>query len=100
MQVDVRLSPGGDFFEAQVDGKHAGQLEFLRRDGAIVYTHTEVDPEFEGKGVGGVLARTALDAARAEGAKIVPLCSFVKNWIGKHPEYGDLLNDRSAGHEG
>ncbi|OUC99763.1 GNAT family N-acetyltransferase [Streptosporangium minutum] len=91
MQVDVKLSPGGEFFEAEVDGKHAGQLEFVRRDGVIVYTHTEVDAEFEGKGVGGALVRAALDGARAEGVKIVPRCPFVKTWIERHPDYADLV---------
>ncbi|MER5317732.1 GNAT family N-acetyltransferase [Streptosporangium roseum] len=91
MQVDVKLSPGGDFFEAEVDGKHAGQLEFVRRDGVIVYTHTEVDPEFEGNGVGGALVRVALDGARAEGVKVVPRCTFVKTWIERHPDYADLV---------
>ncbi|MET8334898.1 GNAT family N-acetyltransferase [Streptosporangium canum] len=91
MQVDVKLSPGGDFFEAEVDGKHAGQLEFVRRDGVIVYTHTEVDAEFEGNGVGGALVRAALDGARAEGVKIVPRCPFVKTWIERHPDYADLV---------
>ncbi|MFJ2028131.1 GNAT family N-acetyltransferase [Streptosporangium sp. NPDC087985] len=91
MQVDVKLSPGGGFFEAEVDGKHAGQLEFIRRNGVVVYTHTEVDAEFEGNGVGGTLARAALDAARAEGVKVVPRCPFVKAWIERHPDYADLV---------
>ncbi|MER5425164.1 GNAT family N-acetyltransferase [Streptosporangium roseum] len=91
MQVDVKLSPGGDLFEAEVDGKHAGQLEFVRRDGVIVYTHTEVDTEFEGNGVGGALVRVALDGARAEGVKVVPRCPFVKTWIERHPDYADLV---------
>ncbi|GAA4234214.1 hypothetical protein FHR32_002762 [Streptosporangium album] len=94
MQVDVTLSPGGDFFEAEVDGKHAGQLEFIRHNGVIVYTHTEVDDEFEGKGVGSALARAALDAARAEGVKVVPRCPFVKAWIERHPDYADLVKGR------
>lgn len=73
MQVDVKLSPGGDFFVAEVDGRRAGRLELVRRDGAIVYPHTTVEPEYEGNGVGSALVRTALDAARAEKAKVVPL---------------------------
>ncbi|MDP9847893.1 GNAT family N-acetyltransferase [Streptosporangium lutulentum] len=94
MQIDVTLSPGGDFFEAEVDGKHAGRLDLIRRGTVIVYPHTEVDPEFEGKGVGGELVRAALDAARAEGAKVVPSCWFVKGWIERHPDYADLVEGR------
>ncbi|MGV9772009.1 GNAT family N-acetyltransferase [Streptosporangium sp. NPDC003464] len=93
MQVEVKLSPGGDLFEAEMEGKHAGQLEFTRHEGLIIYTHTEVEPEFEGNGVGGALVRTALDAARAEGVKVVPRCPFVKTWIERHPDYADLVKD-------
>ncbi len=91
MHVDVKLSPAGGSYEAEVDGRHAGRLDFVRRDGVITYTHTEVDGEFEGKGVGALLVRTALDAARTEGARVVPLCPFVKGWIQRHPDYADLV---------
>ncbi|WP_030919535.1 GNAT family N-acetyltransferase [Streptosporangium amethystogenes] len=91
MQVDVKLSPGGDSFVATVDGRHAGRLELVRRDGVVVYPHTKVEPAYEGNGVGSALVRTALDAARAEGAKVVPLCWFVREWIDRHPDYADLV---------
>ncbi|GAA3160228.1 GNAT family N-acetyltransferase [Planomonospora alba] len=91
MNVSVEFVPEKGFYEATVDGEHAGQLELVRRDGVIVYTHTEVDPAFEGRGVGGALVRAALDAARAEGAKVRPRCSFVKNWIDRHPTYAELV---------
>ncbi|GAB2466855.1 GNAT family N-acetyltransferase [Streptosporangium sandarakinum] len=93
MQVDVRLLPGGGSYTAEVGGERVGRLDLSRHDGAIAYTHTEVDPRFEGRGVGGALVRVALDDARSEGAKVVPLCSFVSAWIRKHPEYADLVKD-------
>ncbi len=37
------------------------------------------------------LARGALEAARAEGLKVVPRCSFVSAYLGRHPEFNDLL---------
>jgi uncharacterized protein len=33
----------------------------------------------------------ALDQVRAEALKVIPQCPFVKAWIGKHPEYKDML---------
>ena len=63
-------------FELVVDGFTA--FAAYQRDGnAIVFTHTEVPPELQGQGVGSALARGALDAARAEGAEVVPLCPFI-----------------------
>ena len=77
-------------FELNVDGHLA--TEHYRRDGkVIVLVHTEVPPELSGKGVGSKLVKGVLDLVRGEGLKVVAECEFVKGWIGKHPEYADLL---------
>ncbi|HWV78594.1 MAG TPA: GNAT family N-acetyltransferase [Isoptericola sp.] len=77
------------------DGRRAGGAYYERRGDAgsavVVFTHTEVDPEFEGRGIGSQLAAGALDQVRAAGEKIVPLCPFIKAYVQRHPEYADLL---------
>lgn len=73
------------------DGRVAGFAEYRQRDGALELTHTVVEDEFEGQGVGGRLAREALDQIRADGLQVVPTCSFIGQWIDKHPEYADLV---------
>jgi predicted GNAT family acetyltransferase len=77
-------------FEAVVDGQ-LSILQYRIRPGTIVFTHTEVPPTLEGKGVGAALARAALDFARQENLKVLPLCSFVAAYIKRHPEYADLV---------
>ncbi|VXC81340.1 GNAT family N-acetyltransferase [Sphingomonas sp. 8AM] len=57
----------------------------------IVFTHTVVPPEIEGRGVGTKLIRGALDIVRDRGWKVVPQCPFVRAYIEKHPEMRDLL---------
>ena len=37
------------------------------------------------------LVRGALEAVRARGLKVVPRCDFVRAYMAKHPEFGDLL---------
>jgi predicted GNAT family acetyltransferase len=59
--------------------------------GVITFTHTEVPKELEGRGIGSALVRGALEAARAEGLKVSPRCSFVAHYIASHPEFQDLL---------
>ncbi|GEL21885.1 N-acetyltransferase [Pseudonocardia sulfidoxydans NBRC 16205] len=83
--------PDRSRFEILVDDEVAGRAFYQLRDGLIVFTHTEVDDRFGGRGIGGALARGALDAARARGLRVRPDCTFVKGWIDKHPEYADLL---------
>jgi predicted GNAT family acetyltransferase len=61
----------------------------------VVFIHTEVAPEFEGRGVGGALAKGALEDVRAGGQyDVIPLCPFIKGYIEKHPEYADLVHHR------
>lgn len=52
---------------------------------------TVVAPERNGEGLGSLLVRHVLDEARAQGLKVRPTCWFVEGWIGRHPEYADLL---------
>jgi len=85
--VIVTDNPDAKRFEAHADGVLAGFADYIRTDELMVFTHTEVDPAFEGKGVGSALARFALDAVRAEGThKVMPQCPFIKAWIAKHPD--------------
>lgn len=90
--VVVTNNPDQRRYEAHVDGALAGFAEYQLTHELIVFTHTEVDPSFEGKGVGGALARYALDDVRTHGThKVMPLCPFIKAWIGKHPDYIPLV---------
>jgi predicted GNAT family acetyltransferase len=70
------------------------QIAFTRyrlMPGIIVLAHTEVPPEFEGRGFGGLLARAALDHARAADLKVIVTCPFIAAWMRRHPEYNNLL---------
>jgi uncharacterized protein len=87
----VRDNAQANQYEIEVDGKVAGFVAYRRTDSTMALTHTEVDPAYEGRGLGSVLVRSALDAARAEGAAVRPFCPFVRQYIGRHPEYLDLV---------
>jgi uncharacterized protein len=86
--VDV---PASSRFEILVDGKLAGFVAYRRNDRKITFTHTEIDDAYGGQGLGGKLVRAALDNARAAGLDVLPQCPFVRGWIGKHPDYADLV---------
>lgn len=59
--------------------------------GTIAIDHTGVPPEFRNAGIALKLVQAGVDAARAEGLKIVPLCSYVQAQFRRHPEWADLL---------
>lgn len=86
----VQNNPAKHRYELEVEGHIAASYYQLSGD-VITFTHTEVPKELEGKGIGSRLVKGALDQVRATGLKIVPQCPFVKGYIGKHPEYADLL---------
>jgi len=77
-------------FEMNVEGYIAAAYYELS-DGVITFTHTEVPKELGGRGIGSQLAKAVLEQARAKGLKVVAQCPFVSGYIGKHPEYSDLL---------
>lgn len=94
MNADVTVMdvPERQRFEALVGADRVGFAAYQRAGNLIVFTHTEVDRAFEGRGVGGALVRYALDAVRAEGThSVLPVCPFVLAFIGQHHEYRDLV---------
>jgi uncharacterized protein len=91
MTVTVTDAPERNRYEARVDGELAGFAAYQRRGNLVVFTHTEVDPEFEGKGVGGAIAREVLDDVRRRELRALLRCPFLSDWATHHPEYDDLL---------
>jgi predicted GNAT family acetyltransferase len=92
MESTVRNNEAAGQFEIEIDGKIA-ITQYRLKPGRMVITHTEVPPELEGHGVGNSLARAALDYARREGLRVVPLCAFVSAFIRRHKEYQDLVDE-------
>lgn len=90
----VRDAPDRSRFEITVDGKLAGFSEYRSRPGRIVFTHTEVGDAYQGRGLAAKLVRAALDRARRLGLEVTPLCPYVAEYIRRHPEYLDLVDER------
>ena len=86
----VHDNPAEHRYELAVDGQTAFAA-YQREGDALVFTHTEVPPELEGRGVGSRLVAGALAEVRAKGLKVVPQCPFVAAYMERHPETRDLL---------
>ena len=70
-----------------------GKAEFLDRGGQRVFTHTEVDEHYEGRGLATILIAQALQETRDAGLRIVPRCPMVAAYVSKHDEYQDICVD-------
>lgn len=89
-EVVVSNNVAGRRYEAHVGDRLAGFAEYQLTDELVVFTHTEVDPSFEGRGVGSALARFALDDVAKGTRKALVVCPFINAWMAKHPEYERL----------
>ena len=89
-EPQVRDNEVAHRYEIGVGGEQ-GVLNYRRAPRTIDLLHTEVPPELRGRGLAKILAAAALDAARAEGLRVIPSCPFVRDYIQKHPEYAPLV---------
>jgi len=78
-------------YEVRDAGTVLGFAMFREEPGRIVFTHTVVKPEFEGRGIGTELARHVVAAAVTAGKAIVPECPFIAAYLAEHPEYADSV---------
>jgi predicted GNAT family acetyltransferase len=81
---------GKDKFKISVGGQTVGLAAFVDRGKQRVFTHTEVDDNFEGRGLATILITEALDETKAEGLRVVAVCPMVAAFLDKHHEFGDV----------
>ncbi|WP_078308332.1 MULTISPECIES: GNAT family N-acetyltransferase [unclassified Mycobacterium] len=88
-------APDHHRFEITADGELAGFTEYL--DTALgstdvrIFYHTEIDEKFGGRGLAGTLVQSALTSTRSTGRRIVPVCPYVRKFVGKHHEFDDVV---------
>ena len=90
-RIVVRDNPAEGRYELLVDERLVGLATYSLSGRTMTIPHSEVQPRFEGQGLGARLARFALDDARERGLRVVPRCPFVAAYIKRHPEYADLV---------
>ncbi len=78
-------------YEVRVGGELAGFLQYRAHPELIELVHTEIDEEFEGRGLGSQLILFALDDARERGLAVLPFCPFVNDYIQRHRQYVELV---------
>ena len=82
------------FRSAAYDGEtRIGVAEFDAQDGRWSITHTEVDPAYGGQGIARRLIEELIEAARRDGAKLVPVCSYAEKMMSGKAAYRDVLAD-------
>ncbi|HEX8563084.1 MAG TPA: GNAT family N-acetyltransferase [Flavobacterium sp.] len=81
------------FFRASDNGTQAGRITYVwAGTNKIIIDHTEVNPAYNGKGIGKQLVLAAADFARTHQLKVIPLCPFAKAFFSKNPGFEDILS--------
>lgn len=80
------------FFKAMEGYDEAGIMTYSwAGTDKFIIDHTEVNPNFKGQGVGNKLVMEAVNYARANQLKIIPLCPFAKSMFDRKLELNDVL---------
>lgn len=89
-ELVIRHNEAAHRFEADVPGGLA-RADYDLAGGVMRMVHTEVPHAQQGQGYAGQVVRAALDHARAQGLRVLPVCSYVRVYMQRHPEYRSLL---------
>ena len=90
--AEATVSAAEGKYTIAVDGLTVGLAAVADRGEQRVFYHTEVEERFGGRGLATILVAEALDATRADGKRIVPVCPMVAAFIKKHPEFNDITD--------
>ena len=86
----VKSGHKGAFVWTQ-DGKRLAEMTYTVAGSRVIIDHTTVDEVLRGKGAGAQLVRAAVEWARKENVKLLPLCPYARSVFDKTPEYSDVL---------
>ncbi|QHC86755.1 GCN5 family acetyltransferase [Empedobacter brevis] len=81
----------GVFVLLDENNKEVGELTFMLKEEQMLINHTGINPELRGQGLAEKLVLEAVDYARKNHLKIIPFCSYVSVYVGKHPEVQDVI---------
>ena len=90
--AEATVSAAEGKYTIAVAGETVGLAAVADRDNQRIFYHTEVEEQFGGRGLATILVAEALEATRADGKRVVPLCPMVAAFIKKHPEFNDITD--------
>ena len=92
MEIKNKTEGHNGAFYMEDAGKEIGLMHYqMQGEDKMIIDHTEVKPEYEGKGLGGELIKAGVEYARQHHIKILPLCPFAKKVFNITPDYADVL---------
>lgn len=90
MKYDIRHHQDQQRFEVELENLLC-VIDYQLNGKILTLPHVGVPQPLEGRGIAGELTRTALDWARTQNYRVIPVCPYVQAWLRRHPEYQDLI---------
>ena len=90
--MEIENNEADSRWEVKLDARVIAFVEYKSRPDRVTFIHTEVDPDFEGQGIGSRLARMILDDAVARGLRVTLYCPFIRSYVDRHPEYEQYID--------
>ncbi len=81
-------------FEVWIDG-YLSKLDYIKDGRNFVITHVGVYPELRGQGVAGKITQAGLEYAKANGLRVIPMCSYAAAYIRRNPQYAGLMKQHA-----
>lgn len=101
-EVEVRDNPGRRRFDILVGGEQAGFSMYTDpaedSDDQRIFYHTVIDDAFGGRGLAGILTRTALLTSVAEGRRIAAVCPYAAHWLRSHDDVEGFVDTVRPAH--
>lgn len=94
-KLEVTHNPEENRFEIQLEDLLA-KLDYMEDKDSILMMHVGVPVEFRGHGIAGVITRTALEYAKSKSLRVIPMCSYVRAYIKRNPQYVELTKIRNG----
>ena len=91
MSIRIEDAPARERYEIYDGEALAGFTQYRTSAGVIALLHTQMEHEFEGKGLASQLIRFALEDAKSRDLHVLPFCPFVNGYIQRHQEWEELI---------
>jgi len=89
-ELEVTHNPAENRFETWIEGQ-LSKLDYMMDGNTMVIMHVGVNPDHRNQGVAGKITQVALDYAAEKSLRVIPMCSYVRAYINRNPEYLDLI---------
>ena len=77
-------------FETKL-GKELAIIDYRWNNGDMVFMHTFVPPEGQGKGIAAKMAKHALDFVKNNNLKAKLYCPYMIGYVERNPEYKKII---------